>query len=251
MAAIFREREEDSAGKGKGLASPNVTLTTGDISDPPVDIFDAIRRWIESIFNPKPTPTPTPAPSISATTVSVEEAETIFQDMADESDIAFKFTPNGCFSRAYLMMQRINQRYHLMPDKVWIFGELNPMVIYGKDLSGNPYYVNWRWHVAPVLNVRMADGSTKQMVIDPSLTSHPITIDQWKNKMNDSRARIEITHPGQPPHRSDGSSYQGSGYWIGPDPTNMDEEAKDRMLRYKFYEDHDINPYLPGSPYRP
>lgn len=237
MAAIFREREEDSAGKGKGLASPNVTLTTGDISDPPVDIFDAIRRWIESIFNPKPAPTPTPT-STPNSAISLEKAESIFQDMADETDIAFKFTPDGCYARAHIMTKRIEAEYGIAPEKVWAFGDLDTQQPY----AGHSF--RWVYHVAPVINVIQPDGSIIKMVIDPSIASHPITVDEWKSQMHDPAARIEITKPNHPPHQDNGSPYPGSGYWPAPDPQEgPDAYSKKIMEMYKNYADKNIWPF--------
>ena len=37
--------------------------------------------------------------------------------------------------------------------------------------------VGWWYHVAPVIHVRDAQGNVREMVIDPSLASGPITID--------------------------------------------------------------------------
>lgn len=152
--------------------------------------------------------------------------------MSDEPDIAFNYPPDGCYSRAHLMSERIIERYGIIPQKVWAqdkdkLDRLDPKITYGGDA------VRWWWHVAPVISVQQPNGSIVQMVIDPSITAHPVTIEEWKSVMSDPYALFEVTNLGQPPHAPNGQSYPGTGYWLAKDPPNLDDHAKRTMEQYK------------------
>ena len=64
--------------------------------------------------------------------------------------------------------------------KVWNYApsNLKPLTVATpNDPSGQ---VTWGYHVAPTVPVVGADGITRTMVIDPSISDGPITPDQWK-----------------------------------------------------------------------
>ncbi len=186
--------------------------------------------------SPKPSATPaaacppgstTPCP-LAAGPLTPEQAQKLFDEMAAQPDIAFKFPVDGCYSRAHLMAQRM-QAQGVTPGKAWTFA----------SGPGDPLWVNtpnhpdgrveWGYHVAPTVPVRGADGRTQDMVMDPSMFNRPVTVDEWRDAQHDHPTVVQ-TRLGEPPIPSRG----GSGYWPGADPPEgVDENARETMEDYK------------------
>jgi uncharacterized Zn-binding protein involved in type VI secretion len=159
-----------------------------------------------------------------------DAAAALFAIMAAQPDIAFAYPADGCYARAHLMAQRM-QQLGVTPGKVWSFasGQDDPLwVNTPHDPSGS---VEWGYHVAPTVPVRGSDGVVRDMVMDPSLFDHPVSIDQWRDAQHD-HPDIEQTALGQPPPGS-----PGSGYWPADDPAEgADENAHDTMRDYKAHQ---------------
>ncbi len=165
------------------------------------------------------------------TSVTPQQAQEIFKNMASQPDIAFNYALDGCYARAYLMNDRIQQQYGVTPSRVWAFGNLSVS-------TPGPYgQVNWGYHVASVIPVSQPDGSTQMMVIDPSIESGPVPVNQWAATMHTSAANTQITAPGTPPtNPATGQPYPGTGFWPGADPTRFGGPAgyaNEVMKRYK------------------
>jgi RHS repeat-associated protein len=158
------------------------------------------------------------------------QARKIFNDMADESDIAWDFSPDGCYARAHLMNECIDERYGIAADKIWAFGTLT--------VDSNGFYgtITWGWHVAPIITVTNPDGSTETYVIDPSIADGPVSVDEWLGIMTTDISQIDsvqrtssdqipnATNPGptpRDPYDPTGALFPGSGYWLWPDPTTF------------------------------
>lgn len=145
-------------------------------------------------------------------------ADDVFKEMAAQEDIAFKYPRDGCFARAQIMVERL-QAKGLKVGKVWTFA--NPDLLVAKTPNHPDGKVTWRYHVAPVIPVRAADGSVHDMVIDPSMFDRPVTVAEWaaaQHAPGTSKPWIDRTEPGQAPHRPNGTSFPGSGYWPDKDP---------------------------------
>jgi WXG100 family type VII secretion target len=198
------------------------------------DIIDDVIRWIKSWFAPAD---PGATPDKIGPPVTPEQAQQIFNDMKDEPDIAFDYPPDGCYARAHIMAKRTAERYGTTAGKGWIFAEksnrgtLDPNV----DYAGRE--VKWVYHVAPVIQVRQPDGSVVEMIIDPSIASGPVTMEEWKRIMQDRKAHTQVTQPGRAPinpYSTPPVPFPGSGYWPGPDPSNgFDDAARETMTDYK------------------
>jgi hypothetical protein len=218
---------------GGGAANTTASMKASPSSDCGWNVFchigNAIRsigEWLSGGGSSPPAPAPLPP-----NTVTEADATRIFNDMKDESDIAFNYPIDGCYARAHIMNDRIAARYGVTPNKVWAFGDLNVA-------TTGPYgNVNWWYHVAPVVNVQRADGTVQPMVIDPSIAPGPITIDRWKQIMQAPGANTQITQPGRPPtNPATGTPYGGTGYWPGDDPSHaggVNGHATDLMRKYK------------------
>ncbi|WP_110514052.1 WXG100 family type VII secretion target [Herpetosiphon llansteffanensis] len=168
--------------------------------------------------------------------VSYADATLIFEDMANEPDIPFQFPDDGCYARAHFMAYRISERYGIDindVDKVFIYGDLEAQTsfIYDQVTIGGTTdtsstadgTVNWAWHVAPIINVRQGDINVP-MVIDPSLSNRPLTIEQWKGIMNDPDAITEIAE-----HTTYGPNYS----YDQAQREQIDGEAQDILEDYK------------------
>src|SRR5262245_56254951 len=110
-------------------------------------------------------------------TITSQQAGEIHRWMAGQTDIAFRYVPDGCYARAHLMIARMKGR-NLHAYKVWSFA--NGESLYASTKSHPAGHVTWRYHVAPVLRVRFSDDTQTWVVIDPSLHTGPMTINQWK-----------------------------------------------------------------------
>ena len=87
-------------------------------------------------------------------------------------DIPFGYKYDGCYARAYLMSRRF-EKMGISTQKVWIKGKL---FVPGTDIE-------WDYHVAPIVDVKDKNGKIQKYVIDPSLNSKAVTIDEWVASM--------------------------------------------------------------------
>jgi len=157
-------------------------------------------------------------------------AAALFAAVAARSDIAFRYPADGCYARAHLMVKAL-QAMGFTPGKAWTFASPgDPLYV---DTPNDPRgRVSWGYHVAPTLPVKNADGTVTDMVLDPSMFDHPVTVDQWKAAQHDSPTVVQ-TAPGQPPIPARG----GTGYWPSADPIEgPDTNAMRTMEEYKQYE---------------
>lgn len=127
------------------------------------------------------------------------QAQQLFTEMAglqflttrgELAPVPYHYPPDGCYARAHLMMQRLTELGYAS-EKVFAISKtagggagLHVPTPYGGDAPGGQPAVDWWYHVAPIITVTMQDGSTQQMVIDPSMASSPITISQWTGMMS-------------------------------------------------------------------
>ncbi|HTL13194.1 MAG TPA: protein-glutamine glutaminase family protein [Bdellovibrionota bacterium] len=120
--------------------------------------------------------------------ISYTRAEHLFDVLANEHHIPFRYPDDGCYARAH-EMSRILEVNGVYSRKVWIFGDLHAATPYGPPF-GAEGSVDWGWHVAPVVSVRMPNGTVQDMVIDPSLETQPVTYDTWRARMTSERCPI-------------------------------------------------------------
>ena len=146
--------------------------------------------------------------------VSMKHAQWLFDQMkATNCDplttpapcIPFMFPDNGCWVRANEMCRLLDNMGE-STRKVWI---TKGPTKYLKAKTRNHWdcYIEWYWHVAPTILVRGPwIFQVRRMVIDPSLTTGPVTKDGWRNIMQDSAATLEDTVATQYSYMSPGSS---------------------------------------------
>ena len=106
--------------------------------------------------------------------------------------IPFLYPDDGCWARAHEMC-RLMIAAGAWPRKVWIDGTPTLHTL----TKNNPAcFVNWGWHVAPTLCVRKHTWFfwlTRDMVIDPSLFTTPVSTATWKGVQGDPGATLTPT----------------------------------------------------------
>lgn len=187
---------------------------------------------------PKVDPPPKTAQLPIAETVTYQRAVDVFNTMARQGDIAYRFPADGCYARAQLMIERM-QRAGAKPRRIWAVA--NGEELYARTKNHPRGYVTWGYHVAPLLRVRNGDGSQRWYVIDPALFGGPATVNQWTQaQMRDpkgSKPYLTLTRVGDAPIWVDKKRKPGSGYWPGTDPREGPREhALATMKKYKPWE---------------
>ena len=110
-------------------------------------------------------------PSCPITPITMEDASRLFQEQKNRSDIAWNYQDDGCYARAHLMTRAFDQE-GIVADKVWARGDF-----FIKGNNGND--IIWNYHVAPVVYVEQSNGLIERIVIDPSVSDKPLSVDQW------------------------------------------------------------------------
>jgi hypothetical protein len=171
-------------------------------------------------------------------TVTLAQAQQAYRLMASQRDIAFRFPADGCYARAHLMIRRLQGR-GLHPYKVWTFA--NGDSLHVRTPNHPKGFVEWRYHVAPVLRVRLQNNQQRWLVIDPALCNGPATITTWKNAQKKPGSRydpyVTLTRVGVAPVDATNKRLPGTGYWPGHDPKEgADAHSVKTMRRYKPFE---------------
>lgn len=108
------------------------------------------------------------------------DANRLFKKFTADREIPFRYPVDGCYARAMAMAQ-IADKESIVVGKVFAEGMLQAKT----NLPQFPL-VRWSWHVATVVYVKDRSEKKQLMVLDPSLFSRPVTVEEWKNKMLDT-----------------------------------------------------------------
>jgi hypothetical protein len=128
--------------------------------------------------------------------VSTAEAQRLFNKLKARKDIPFDYPPDCCYARATEMVDMLAAE-GIQSKKVWTYGNLVPLKPDGSNVrfppkpTGAP--VAWGYHVAPTICVQQPDGTVSDMVMDPSLSDKPLTVQQWNKIMSGAGSKIEKT----------------------------------------------------------
>lgn len=158
-------------------------------------------------------------------TISLEKATELFNKAAAMKDIAWKYTPDGCYARAHLMARRFEAE-GVRVDKVWIKGDLY--------VPGTEPLIRWNFHVAPIVYIEDEKGKIQKMVIDPSLFSKPVTVEEWDKKMSKNTIKGSVVTAFPFPQNSafmerSTLSFSSSDPYLPGDHVDMTEEEKMSM----------------------
>ena len=119
----------------------------------------------------------------SLQTISLNRATELFNKALSMEDIPWSFTQDGCFARAHLMARRFEAE-GVRVDKAWLKGELY--------IPDSDPLIEWKFHVAPMVYVEDGNGKVTRMIIDPSIFSKPVTVEEWDKKISKKTLRGSV-----------------------------------------------------------
>ena len=155
-------------------------------------------------------------PGSPANPLSEAEAQALFDELAKLDYIPFDYPRDGCYARANEMC-RIMEEKGMACGKAWNYANPNTLSVPGTPFGD----ITWGYHVAPIINVRDANGKVEPHVIDPSLSKKPISTEDWqKLQAGPGGQRLETTDSQpmyyKPSTMSDPNAKEGQ---ITTDPT--------------------------------
>jgi hypothetical protein len=116
-------------------------------------------------------------------TVSIEVAEKLFSFLKTQADIPYDMPQDGCYARAHVMA-RLLEANGIESRKAFVFGILIVDSIFSR--TGK---LRWNYHVAPMIQVAI-NGEVEDRILDPSISTGPLTTDQWFAKMNNENCQV-------------------------------------------------------------
>jgi hypothetical protein len=132
--------------------------------------------------------------------MSAARAQQVFNAMAATSCdplnvpppcIPFMYPDDGCWGRAHEMC-RLMIQMGVSPKKVWI-ERVAPGFLHVNTRNNPNCFVEWGWHVAPTICVRRLWWWffwAREMVIDPSMFTTPMSKSAWKAAQNNPGATL-------------------------------------------------------------
>jgi hypothetical protein len=96
----------------------------------------------------------------------------------DDQCIPFLYPDDGCEARAADMCRSMKIDHGIVAGKVWLYAEPAKFEYFVKTPNSPVCRVPWGYHVAPVVRT----DSNDLRVIDPSLFTAPVVVEQWKNR---------------------------------------------------------------------
>jgi hypothetical protein len=175
------------------------------------------------------------AESQDSSPLTAEKAQELFDKLAGRDDIAFRYPQDGCYARAHLMIQTMQEEKAILR-KVWAFKDPEGSSLWVSTPDASTDRVEWWYHVAPAALV-IDDSVMRYMVFDPALFDKPVTLKEWR-EIQHNVDELKFTKLGESPDPEKWpDNHGGSGYWPGPDPEGgVDAHATDTMERYKKQE---------------
>jgi hypothetical protein len=160
-------------------------------------------------------------PKSRKTVLTKEEVEMIHRKMTADRRISFRFPADGCYARAQMMIEQIEQMGFGV-GRAWTFAIDKREPLYVKTPNHPDRFVVWNYHVAPALKVRHTDGKLYYMVIDPSMFDRPVFASTWKRAQKHPQAsrdpHLTFTKLREAPLLADGKRVPGDGYWPAMTP---------------------------------
>ena len=183
---------------------------------------------------------------------------TFFNSAGVEMPVPYHYPADGCYARAHLMAQRMTALGYSSQKKFIIStapGGLTVESNFSIDApAGTTPTTNWWYHVAPVIIVQRTDGTLEDRIIDPSMASSPITVDQWASMMRsdsfhemsiaDMRTFLAARTAGNVTYSADRDSFFPEDLRAGPDPaaasTQMEGVRPDLSDYAEFARVHEV-----------
>lgn len=112
--------------------------------------------------------------------VSEPQLKELFEKLKQEP-LAYAYPEEGCYARAHLMAKKLEQ-WGILSAKLFALGNQYEEALTIK----NPYSLEWNhwlYHVAPIIIVQTGEDSYQPVVLDPSLSARPLSMEEWLLKM--------------------------------------------------------------------
>ena len=96
--------------------------------------------------------------------------------------IPFQYVYDGCYARAHKMRKIITTKYGYCCEKVFSFANQNMDSLSVKADKWGGCCINWWYHVAPLIRVKvkiLSFNFVLAMVIDPSMFNNPVLLSTW------------------------------------------------------------------------
>jgi hypothetical protein len=179
---------------------------------------------------------PTPTLAVAEKT-NLSEVTQAFGRLAKLKEIPWNYPIDGCYARAERAVEFLDE-LGFRPKKVWAFPS-GPDPLWVATTRAPKGFVEWSYHVAPVLPMRLKNGKLSDYVLDPALFDRPVPVREWAAAMKRSAdSPAPFTYVGLPteaPTLPTGKKALGNGYWPGPDPkVGIDEHVTKTLERYNL-----------------
>ena len=142
-----------------------------------------------------------------------KEVQNLFKKAIEMKDIPYEYKEDGCFARAHIIARRF-EKMGIPVKKAWLKGSLS---VPGTNL-------NWRYHVAPMIEAKDSKGNIVQYIIDPTLADKAVPLDEWIASMdkNVSGPLMKTTYP----IPENGKSFQRTVLAISSSDAYIDKDIK-------------------------
>jgi hypothetical protein len=119
--------------------------------------------------------------SVAVSVLSYEYLVVIFDILAAQKQIPFKYPETGCYARAHEMVRILDSK-GITSAKIFMDGDLR------LTTNNSPKgFVEWSYHVAPVVKVKI-NGKEEVYVIDPSIFDRPVPVNEWYKLLKYNKA---------------------------------------------------------------
>ncbi len=127
----------------------------------------------------------------AVTALSKKDAQNLFYDLKNKSDIPFEFSLAGCEQRAH-EMSRLLLLKGITPLKAFVSvdeDESPRLQVPHPQKKG--HIIRWKYHVAPVVLVK-ENGQLVPYVIDPSIENKIVPLSEWRSHMTRHDPKIKV-----------------------------------------------------------
>ena len=136
------------------------------------------------------------------TPITMKRARELFEQQKQRKDIAWNYQDDGCYARAHLMTRAFKDQ-GIISDKVWARGDFSMKAVDGREIK-------WNYHVAPVVYVKKPSGRMAKVVIDPSVSDRPVSVNDWLQSFERRKSRKTPVEYTSYPLPDDAKSYERS-----------------------------------------
>lgn len=117
---------------------------------------------------------------VALTTVLTDAEATAEFIALSQTTIPFDYVDSCCCARAHEMFRLLGE-HGFACKKIWNFPTTLELLVFYTPKAPNGTYIPWVYHVAPLVQVKLADGSVVERVIDPSTRDKPELVKVWRD----------------------------------------------------------------------